>query len=57
MGRRYHFNHFVLGGSRKYLRERIGENIQAIKEPLHSMNDMHAWNEQNIGQIFNRNIL
>ena len=39
-------NHFVLGGSRKYLRERIGENIQAIKEPLHSMNDMHAWNEQ-----------
>lgn len=46
-------NHFVLGGSRKYLRERIGENIQAIKEPLHSMNDMHAWNEQNIGQIFN----
>lgn len=46
-------NHFVLGGSRKYLREQIGENIQAIKEPLHSMNDMHAWNEQNIGQIFN----
>lgn len=46
-------NHFVLGGSRKYLCERIGENIQAIKEPLHSMNDMHAWNEQNIGQIFN----
>lgn len=46
-------NHFVLGGSRKYLRERIGENIQAIKKPLHSMNDMHAWNEQNIGQIFN----
>lgn len=46
-------NHFVLGGSRKYLREHIGENIQAIKKPLHSMNDMHAWNEQNIGQIFN----
>ena len=46
-------NHFVLGGTRKYLCERIGENIQAIKEPLHSMNDMHAWNEQNIGQIFN----
>ena len=46
-------NHFVLGGSRKYLCERIGENIQAIKKPLHSMNDMHAWNEQNIGQIFN----
>ena len=46
-------NHFVLGGSRKYLRERIGENIQAIREPLHSMNDMHTWNEQNIGQIFN----
>lgn len=46
-------NHFVLGGCRKYLREHIGENIQAIKKPLHSMNDMHAWNEQNIGQIFN----
>ena len=46
-------NHFVLGGSRKYLREHIGENIQAIKEPLHSMNDMHDWNAKNIGQIFN----
>ena len=34
-------NHFVLGGSRKYLREHIGENIQAIKKPLHSMITQH----------------
>lgn len=46
-------NHFVLGGSRKYLHEHKGVNIEPIKKPLHSMDEMHAWNEKNIGQVFN----
>lgn len=46
-------NHFVLGGSRKYLHEHKGVNIEPIREPLHSMDEMHAWNEKNIGQVFN----
>ncbi|MBO4617729.1 MAG: adenosine deaminase [Lachnospiraceae bacterium] len=45
-------NHFVLGGSRKYLKEQTGRDIHPITEPLHSMNDMHAWNGQNIGNYF-----
>ncbi|MBR6986441.1 MAG: adenosine deaminase [Clostridiales bacterium] len=46
-------NHFVLGGSRKYLRENTGVYIQPIKEPLYSMDEMHAWNEKNIGPDLN----
>ena len=46
-------NHFVLGGSRKYLHEHKGVNIEPIIKPLHSMDEMHAWNEKNIGQVFN----
>lgn len=45
-------NHFVLGGSRKYLKEQTGRDIRPITEPLHSMNDMHTWNGQNIGNYF-----
>ena len=30
-------NHFVLGGSRKYLLEHTGKDIQPIQKPLHSM--------------------
>ena len=46
-------NHFVLGGSRKYLREHTGVDIQPIKKPLYSMDEMHAWNEKNIGPDLN----
>ena len=42
-------NHFVLGGSREYLREYSGKDIQPIKEPIHSMNEMHTWTSQNLG--------
>lgn len=45
-------NHFVLGGSRDYLKRMTGHDIVAIKEPLHSMDEMHAWNQNNIGDIF-----
>jgi len=45
-------NHFVLGGSRHFLREYSGRDILPIKHPLHSMDEMHAWNSKNIGTIF-----
>ena len=46
-------NHFVLGGSRSYLKKHSGRDIQPITKPLHSMDEMHAWNAQNIGDYFN----
>ena len=45
-------NHFVLGGSRRYLLEHLGKDIQPIIEPLHSMDEMHAWNSRNLGNSF-----
>lgn len=45
-------NHFVLGGSRTFLREHSGRDIHAIKKPIHSMKEMHAWNAQNLGDCF-----
>lgn len=45
-------NHFVLGGSRKYLLKQSGKDIQPIRKPLHSMEEMHAWNAANIGRFF-----
>ena len=45
-------NHFVLGGSRHFLREYSGRDIPPIKHPLHSMDEMHAWNSKNIGTNF-----
>lgn len=45
-------NHFVLGGSRHFLREYSGRDILPIKHPLHSMDEMNAWNSKNIGTIF-----
>ncbi len=45
-------NHFVLGGSRKYLLEHSGRDIRPITYPLSSMDEMHAWNAENIGAFF-----
>ena len=45
-------NHFVLGGSRKYLLEQSGRDIRPIEKPLNSMDEMHAWNAENIGSFF-----
>ncbi len=39
-------NHFVLGGSRKYLFEHSGLDIRPITKPLNSMDEMHAWNAE-----------
>ena len=45
-------NHFVLGGNRQFLFDHSGKDIQPIKEPLHSMDEMHAWNSRNTGGYF-----
>ena len=45
-------NHFVLGGSRQYLREITGIRIEPVKAPLSSMDEMHAWNRENLGERF-----
>ena len=45
-------NHFVLGGSRDYLLKHSGKDIQPIHEPIHSMEEMHAWNAENLGNSF-----
>ena len=45
-------NHFVLGGSRLYLREHTGKSIQPIQKPLHSMDEMHKWNSESLGNTF-----
>lgn len=46
-------NHFVLGGSRRYLKELTGVEITSVKTPLSSMDEMHSWNRTNIGETFN----
>ncbi len=45
-------NHFALGGSRRFLREHTGREIQPIQMPIHSMDEMHAWYSQNLGGLF-----
>lgn len=45
-------NHFVLGGSRKFLFEHSGRDIRPITNPLNSMDEMHVWNGENIGSFF-----
>ena len=45
-------NHFVLGGSRQYLRQMTGIKIEPVKRPLSSIDEMHAWNRENLGERF-----
>ena len=45
-------NHFVLGGSRKYLRENAGIDIHPITKPIHSMDEMHAWCSRYLTSFF-----
>lgn len=45
-------NHFVLGGSRDYIRKKTGYDIWPVKTVLHSMEDMHKWSNENIGSRF-----
>lgn len=45
-------NHFVLGGSREYIKNKTGMDIAPIKVPLTSMFEMEAWNKKFIGSSF-----
>ena len=45
-------NHFVLGGSRQYLYKKTGLRIEPVKSTLSSMDEMHAWNRENLGEKF-----
>ena len=45
-------NHFVLGGSREYLWQMTGVQIKPIHGCLSSMDEMHAWNRDNLGKRF-----
>ena len=45
-------NHFILGGSRQYLHKMTGIKIEPVKTPILSMDEMHAWNRENLGERF-----
>ena len=45
-------NHFVLGGSRSFLRKHTGKEIRPITKPIRSMEEMHAWYARNLGDSF-----
>lgn len=44
-------NHFVLGGSRGFIRERKGLVIPALEGILESMKEMDRWNQEYIGKF------
>ncbi len=44
-------NHFVLGGSRRYLHEHTGKDILQIQKPIRSMDEMHVWAAQNLAGL------
>lgn len=46
-------NHFVLGGNRDYICQKTGKMIKPLISPLSSMDEMHIWNQKNIGSDFN----
>lgn len=45
-------NHFVLGGSRAFLRRHTGRETRPLNQPIHSMDEMHAWYARNLGASF-----
>ncbi|GAU75417.1 adenosine deaminase [Fusibacter sp. 3D3] len=46
-------NHFVLGGNRQFLKNKTGKLILPIKKTLGSMNEMHHWVSENLGEDYN----
>ena len=46
-------NHFVLGGSREYIFNQSGHQINPITKPLKSMREMDTWSGKYIGDHFN----
>jgi hypothetical protein len=45
-------NHAVCGGDRGFLRDRTGREIAPLDRKLRSLEEMHAWVEANIGDLF-----
>jgi adenosine deaminase len=45
-------NHFCFGGNKDFIYKKTGKLINPVKEPLQSMNDMHKWVGENVGNIF-----
>ncbi len=46
-------NHFVLGGSRDYIKKRTGIAIPYLEGVLSSMQEMHEWHDNYLGDKFN----
>ena len=46
-------NHFVLGGSRRFLYQVTGKKIEPLADALSSMDEMDQWSQKYIGQDFN----
>ncbi len=46
-------NHFVLGGSRRFLYQVTGKKNEPLAATLSSMDEMDQWSQKYIGQDFN----
>jgi hypothetical protein len=44
--------HNFAKADREYVREKTGRDVEPIKTPLTSMDDMHAWTQANLAEIF-----
>ncbi|MBP6547184.1 MAG: hypothetical protein KA085_07185 [Phenylobacterium sp.] len=44
--------HAVGSGNRDFLRERTGRDVVPVDRVLTSMDDMHAWNDEHLGPLF-----
>lgn len=45
-------NHFFAGGDRAYIRQKTGRDILPLDQPLHAMEDMHAFIGASFGDVF-----
>jgi len=44
--------HAIMGGNRDFLRERTGRDIAPLQGVLRSMDEMHVWASNNLGDVF-----
>jgi len=44
--------HGFAKADREYIREKTGRDVEPIKTPLTSMDDMHAWTQANLAEMF-----
>ncbi|MCT4598113.1 MAG: adenosine deaminase [Vallitalea sp.] len=45
-------NHFYLGGNKEYIYRKTGKKISSLDHKLTSMDEMHKWVNENLGNIF-----